>query len=101
MCTFKHIFGFFEVQFQYFYFPLTWMFYNRRANHLYERVLRLIYNNYELTFEEFFEKNGSFTIHRDNIQTLFIELYKIYHNPSQTIFSDLFTQNSISYNLRS
>ena len=63
--------GFFEAQFK--YYPLTWMFYIRSTiritNHLHKRALRLIYGDYELTFEEFLEKNGSFTIHHYNIQT--------------------------------
>ena len=83
--------------------PLTWMFYsestNRRINHLHERALRLIYDDYELTFEELLKKDGSFTIHHSNIRTLSTELYKVYHNLSQTIFSDLFRRNINSYNL--
>ena len=80
-----------------------WMFYsrstNRRNNLLHERALRLIYDDYELTFQELLQKDGSFTIYHYNIQTLCTELYKVYHNPSQTIFSDLFTRNSNSYHL--
>ena len=95
--------AFFESQF--IYCPLTWMFYSRstnnRINHLHERALRLIYDDYELTFEELLEKDGSFTIHHYNIQTLCIELFKVYYNLSQTIFSELFTQNNRTYNLRS
>ena len=78
--------GFFEAQFK--NYSLTWMFYsrntNRRINHLHERALRLIYDDYELTFEELLEKDGSFIIHHYNIQTLCIELSKVYHNLSQT-----------------
>ena len=32
---------------------------NISINHLHERALRLIYDNYELTFEELLEKDGS------------------------------------------
>ena len=38
------------------------MFYSTSTNisiHLHERALRLIYDNYELTFEELLEKDGS------------------------------------------
>ena len=80
-----------------------WMFYsrstNRRNNHLHERALRLRYDDYELTFEELLQKDESCTIYHYNIQTLCTELYKVYHNLSQTIFSNLFTRNSNSYNL--
>ena len=57
--------------------------------------------DYELTFEELLEKEGSFTVHHYNIQTLCIELCKVCYDLSQTIFSDLFTENSNSYNLGS
>ena len=71
--------GFFESQFK--YCPLTFMFYSRQTNnkinHLHERALRLVYNDYYSTFEELLEKDGSFTIHHYNIQTLCIELYNV------------------------
>ena len=94
--------GFFESQFK--YCPLTWMFYSRhtnnKINHLHERTLRLVYNDYELTFNELLEKDGSFTVHHYNIQTLCIELYKVFNNLAESIFSDLFIRNNSSYNTR-
>ena len=64
------------------------MFYSRktndRINQLHERALRLVYNDYEPTFEDLLTKDGSFTDHHYNIQTLAIELYKVYNNISQT-----------------
>ena len=81
------------------------MFYSRktnsRINKLHERVLRLVYSDYEPTFENLLTKDGSFTVHHYNIQTLAIELYKVYNNISQTIFGELFTRNNIGYYLRS
>ena len=75
---------FFECQFK--YCPLTWMFYSRktknRINKLHERALRLVYNDYESIFEDLLTKNGSFAVQRYNIQTLIIELYKVYNNVS-------------------
>ena len=58
-----------------------------------------MYGDYEWTFEELLEKYGSFTIHHYNIQTLCIELYKVYHDLSQTISSELFKRNNSTYNL--
>ena len=89
--------GFFEAQST----SLIWMFYSnsiyRRINNLHQRSPRLICD-YELTFEELLEIDESFTIHHCNIQMLCIELYKVCHNLSQTIFSVLFSRNSNSYN---
>ena len=63
--------GFFEARFK--YCPFTWVFCNtstnRRINHLHERALTLIYNDYELTFQKLLERDGSFTNCHYNIQT--------------------------------
>ena len=95
--------SFFESQFK--YCPLTWMFYSRKTNNrinkLHERALRLVYSDYESTFEDLLTKDGSFTVHHYNIQTLAIELYKVYNNISQTILGELFTRNNNGYYLRS
>ena len=46
--------SFFESQFK--YCPLSWMFYSRKTNNrinkLHERALRLVYDDYESTFED-------------------------------------------------
>ena len=68
------------------------MFYSRktndRINQLREKALRLAYSDYEPTFEDLLTKDGSFTNHHYNIQTLAIELYKVYNNISQTGLGD-------------
>ena len=69
-------------------------------NQLHERALRLVYDDYELLFEKLLEKDGLFTVHYYNIQTLCIELCKVYHNIAQTIFSDLFIHNNNTYYIR-
>ena len=81
------------------------MFYSRTTNHkinkLHERTLRLVYDDYTSTFDELPEKDNSFTGHHYNIQTLCIQLYQVYNNLFQTIFSELFVRNHSNYNLRS
>jgi len=94
---------FFDSQFK--YCPLTWMFYSRTTNNkinkLHERALRLVYNDYISTFEELLVKDHSFTVYHYNIQTLCIEMYKVFSGQSETIFSELFERKHISYYLRS
>ena len=81
------------------------MFYSRttnnRINKSHEIALRLVYDDYESTFEELLEKDNSFTVRHYNIHTLCIELYKVFSGQSQTIFSDLFERKYINYNLDS
>ena len=47
------------------------------------------------------EKGNSFAVHHYNIQTLCIELYKVFSGQSQTILSHLFERKNVSYNLHS
>ena len=65
------------IESQFGYCPLVWMFCgrqeNNRINHLHERALRMVYNDYELTFE----LDNSVSIHHGNIRLLSIELYKV------------------------
>ena len=42
-----------------------------------ERALRLVYSDDESTFEDLLTKDGSFTAHHCNIQTLATELHKV------------------------
>ena len=53
---FPHFEGSINFESQFKYFPLTWMFYSRKTNNristLRERALRLVYNDYESTFED-------------------------------------------------
>ena len=82
------------------------MFYSRktnsRINKLHERTLRLVYSDYESTFQDLLIFYWwSFTVHHYSIQTLAIELYKVNNNISQTIIWEFFTRNNNGYYLLS
>ena len=74
--------AFFESQFK--YRPLIWMFCSRTANNridkLQERVLRLVYGDYETSFSDLLAINGSFTVHHTNIEILKVQPCKLYNN---------------------
>ena len=95
--------AFFESQFK--YCSLAWMFCSRTTNNkinsLHKRALRLIYEDYNATFEELLEIDGSFSVHHFNIQTLLIEIYKFCNGLSIQIFCDLFQIKNNRYCLRS
>ena len=86
--------SFIEAQFK--YCPLTWMFcsrsYNNKINKLQERALRLVYDEYESSFDDLLNKNKSFSIHHQNIQKLVMEVYKSLNKSSpDNYFDSLFT----------
>ena len=88
---------FFESQFG--YCPLVWMFYSRgvnnKINHMHKRALRIIYKVNISIFEELLEKDGLYSIHHKNIQSLATELFKIKTNLSNNITYDVFQTRGI------
>ena len=70
---------------------------NNRINHLHERALRIMYNDYKSTFENLLELDNSVSIHHRNIiRLLSIELYKVKHNLSNQVMSELFNLRNIN-----
>ena len=63
---------------------------NNKINRLHERCLRIIYNDKQLTFEEFLEKDDSVSIHIRNLQTPAIEMYKVMNGGSPEIVMKIF-----------
>ena len=73
---------------------------NRRINRIHERCLRMVYNDYESSFELLLEKDGSVKIHEKNIQVLVTEMFKIKHNIAPVIMNEILPINSSHYNFR-
>ena len=73
---------------------------NNKINRLQERALRIVYNDYESTFEQLLINDKSFSIHHQNIHKLMIEIYKKLNDIDNT-YSDIFVRTSHSVNLRS
>ena len=75
---------------------------NNKISKLHERALRIVYDDYNSKFEELLTKDGLFTIHDKNIQTLEKEMFKTHHGFSQVSFVDLYHNYYYNfYSLRS
>ena len=90
---------------QFNYCPLIWMFHNRalnnRINKINKRVLRLVYQNKNLSFSELLELDNAVTIHQRNLQVLVTEIFKVKNNFSLEIMKQVFDFQEPYYNLRS
>ena len=94
--------GFIESQFS--YCPLVWMFCTRKMNHrinyIHERALRLVYCDYESTFEQLLLKDKSLTFHHRNIHQVAIEMYKAKHDLSPPFMKEIFKIEETGMNTR-
>ena len=92
--------SFIELQFS--YCPLIRMFHskslNSHINCLHERVLRLVYKDSQLMFEELLRKDQSFSIHHRNLQKLATEMYKVYNDLSPNLMKSIFLRRAMHYN---
>ena len=75
---------------------------NNKINHIHERALRIVYNDYSSTFEDLLNKDKSVTIHQHNLQQLAIEIFKVKIGIAPIIMNEIFTfAKNNTYNLRS
>ena len=68
---------------------------------MHERVLRLVYQNKNLSFSEPLELDNAVTIHQRNLQVLATEIFKIKNNLSPKIMKQVFDFQEQYYNHRS
>ena len=79
---------------------------NTALNNVHERALRLIYNDYEKSFNSILTENNLKTIqkikktNKKNLEFLAIEIYKFQNGLSPPIMNDIFFSRQNIYNLR-
>ena len=87
------------VESQFSHCPLVWMFcfsrkLNTRINHIHERGLRIVYQDYTSSFDELLKMNNSVCIHHRNIQLVAILMFKVKNGLCPEIMKDLFQFNT-------
>jgi len=83
------------IESQFAYCPLIWMFcsctMNNKINRIHERALRIVYRDYESSFEDLLTKDKSLKFHHRNIHQVAIEMFKVKHDLSPPFMKDIFT----------
>ena len=69
---------------------------NKKINRIHERALRIVYRDYESSFEDLLKKDKSLTFHHRNIHQVAIEMFKVKHD-----LSPPFNVNSVKKGCRS
>ena len=86
------------------YCPLVWMFHrssiNNNINRLHERVLRIVYNDFNSLFKNLLEKDRTVSINVKNLRKPATEMFKISKKFSVPVMSELFHQKVNQYDLR-
>ena len=73
---------------------------NNRINHIHERTLRIIYQDYNSSFKELLRKDSSLTIHQRNLKMLVTEMFKVEIGYAPDIIKEIFEIDNRNYNFR-
>ena len=68
---------------------------NRKINHIHERALRLVYEDYTISFEDLLLRDESVSIRHRNLQKVAIEMFKVKNGLCPRFISRLFCQTEI------
>ena len=79
---------------QFGYCPLLWMFHSRklnnRTNFINESALRIVFRDYESTFQQLLKENKSVSIYQRKLQILATEIFKTKNGLNRVIMKDVF-----------
>ena len=86
------------------YCPVVWMFHSRQLNarisRLHERAWRVVYRDFDSSFEELLSRDSSTTLHQRNLQKLMTEIFKVKTGIAPELMEGVFEFTDVSYNLR-
>ena len=82
---------------QFSYYPLVWMFHSRvknnEINRIHERCLRTVYNDKKSTFYELLKKDGSLSIHMQNLRFPACVMFNLKRDMDPELIKELILPN--------
>ena len=69
-------------------------------NNIHERALRIVYRDYESTFQQLLKQNRCVSIHQKNLQILNTEIFKTKNRFNPVIIENVFKFKNLTYNFR-
>ena len=86
------------------YCPIVWMFHSRMLNEgindIHERAPRIVYKDFNSSFQELLIEDNSLNIHHRNLQKLVTEIFKVKNGLSPELMNDVFEFIEKPYSLR-
>ena len=73
---------------------------NNHINNIHERALRIVFRDYESTFQQLLKQNKPVSIHQKNLQILVTEIFKTKNGLNPVIIEDVFKFKNLTYNFR-
>ena len=73
---------------------------NNRINNIHERDLRIVFRDYESSFQQFLKQNKSVCIHQRNLQLLATKIFKTKNGLNPVIMEDVFKFKNLTHNFR-
>ena len=94
----------FICKYQFGYAPLIWMFTSKNSmlkiNKIHWRTLRVVYDDYNTTYEELHARHNDISIHQKHLKHLATEVYKFLANLNPEFMWPFFKNKSVPYKLR-
>ena len=73
---------------------------NERINHIHKGLLRIVYKDFESSFQDLLIEDNSLKIHHRNLQKLVTEIFKVKNGLSPELMNDNFEFIEKPYSLR-
>ena len=86
------------------YCPIVWMFHSRklneRINHIHERTLRIVYKDFNSSFQDLLMEDNPLNIHLRKLQKFVTEIFKVKSGLSPELMNDVFEFIEKPYSLQ-